>query len=336
MMWAQAAVLPHARGAVAVTDVALREPGPGEVLLRMEACGICHSDLYVAGLEKLPVAPVTLGHEGIGRIDAIGPEVSGWQRGDRAGMTFLAATCGVCEWCVSGRERFCPKQVNFGYTADGALAEYAVAPAAALVRVPAELPAAAAAPMCCAGWTAYGAVREAGLQQGQGLALFGLGGLGHLALQIAKLRGLCVAVADVAEEKLEMARANGAEAAVAAGNAGRTLQKEYGGMDAAIVLTPSPAAIQQAFRALKRTGTLVLVGVSVNQYELPLVDTVVKGINIRGSYLGTRRELDEVFELARAGTVRAYVETHALEETPSLLERMRRGGIRGRAVISYA
>jgi propanol-preferring alcohol dehydrogenase len=301
----------------------------------MEACGICHSDLYVASLEKLPLAPVTLGHEGIGRIEALGEGVTQWATGDRVGMTFMGTTCGVCEWCCSGRERFCPKQTNFGYSLNGALSAYAVVPAAALIRVPVDLAAVDAAPLCCAGWTAYGALREASLESGQKVALFGYGGLGHLALQMARHRGLRVAAVDLSAEKLEMARADGAETAVAGEGAGRTLQKEYGGVDAAIVLTPSPAAIQQAFRALKRTGTLVLVGISVNQYDLPLVDTIVKGISVRGSYLGTRQELAEVFELARTGAVRPHVHTHRLDEAPALLEKMHRGEIMGRAVIAW-
>ncbi|SPF36584.1 fragment of zinc-type alcohol dehydrogenase (part 2/2) [Candidatus Sulfopaludibacter sp. SbA4] len=209
--------------------------------------------------------------------------------------------------------------------------------------LPEDLAAAEAAPLCCGGWTAYGALREAGLgvsasadgARGQKVALFGYGGLGHLALQMALHRGWRVAAVDLSEPKLEMARANGAELAVAGETAGRTLQKEYGGVDAAIVLTPSPAAIQQAFRALKRTGTLVLVGISVNQYDLPLVDTIVKGITVRGSYLGTRQELAEVFELARSGAIRAHVRTHAIEETPAVLESMRRGEVLGRAVIGF-
>src|SRR5579862_1789853 len=125
-----AAVLPHARGTVEVRSIELREPGPGEVLVKMEACGLCHSDVYVASLEKLAATPLTLGHEGIGRIAGVGESAGGWQTGDRVGITFLASTCGECEWCRSGRERFCPRQTNSGYTRDGAMAEYALAPAA--------------------------------------------------------------------------------------------------------------------------------------------------------------------------------------------------------------
>ena len=331
----KAALLSAPRGAVAIASVPVAEPGTGEVLIRMEACGLCHSDLFVASLEKLPLVPLILGHEGIGRVEAVGAGVADFAAGDRAGITFLASTCGACELCLTGRERFCPRQLNFGYTVNGALAGYAVMPAPSLFRVPDALPAADAAPLCCAGWTAYGALREAALQPGQSVALFGMGGLGHLAIQYARHLGLRVAAVDLSESKLEMARSLGADLALSAENAGRTLQKQWGGADAAIVLTGSPAAIQQAFRSLKRTGTLITSGLSTNSYELPIVDTVLKGISIRGSYLGTRADLEEVFRLAQSGVGRAHIETHALDEAPELFEKMRRGEILGRAVVVF-
>jgi len=330
-----AAVLASPRAKVTVTGVEVKAPGPGEALVRLEACGICHSDLFIAGLEKLALSPLTLGHEGIGRVEAVGAGVSDWAEGDRAGITFLGTTCGVCDWCLTGRRRFCPDQTNFGYTLQGALAKYAVAPAAALVPVPEEVSATVAAPMCCAGWTAMGALREAGLQPGQSLALFGLGGLGHLALEIARVQGVRVSVVDVSEEKLELARALGAEIALSGSEPGRILQKECGGMDAAIVFTGAPAAVPQAFRALKRNATLVLVGISRSPYELPLAETVTRGIVIRGSYLGTHQDLEEGFRLLRAGAIRPHVHTHTLAESPALLDEMRRGTLMGRAVIAF-
>ena len=201
------AILRSARGAVEILAEEVGEPGPGEVRLRMEACGLCHSDLFVCGLAKLPVAPLRLGHEGIGRVEAVGEGVTGWRPGERAGITFLGTTCGACAWCSAGRERFCPKQTNFGFTLQGAMGERVLAPSAGLVRVPEALTAETAAPLCCAGWTAYGALREAGLQPGQTVALFGFGGLGHLALQLALHQGLRVAVMDASAEKAAAARA---------------------------------------------------------------------------------------------------------------------------------
>jgi propanol-preferring alcohol dehydrogenase len=334
-MKTSAAILTEPRGRVTVASIPVAEPGAGEVLVKMEACGLCHSDLFVSSLEKLPLLPLTLGHEGIARIEGKGPGVTGWEIGDRAGITFLASTCGACDLCQAGRERFCSRQLNFGYTVQGALAGYAVVPAAFLVRVPEALPAAEAAPLCCAGWTAYGALAAAGLHPGQTVALFGMGGLGHLAIQYARHFGLRVAAVDVSESKLEMARTLGAELTLLADSAGRALQKQWGGTDAAIVLTGSPAAIPQAFRSLKRTGTLITCGLSTNQFELPIVDTVLKGLSIRGSFLGARADLEEVFRLAQAGVGRAHIERHSLDETPEALEKMRRGEIPGRAVVVF-
>jgi alcohol dehydrogenase, propanol-preferring len=330
-----AAVLTAPRGPVRVMAERIAEPGPGEALVRMEACGICHSDLFVAGLERLPLVPLTLGHEGIGRVESVGTGMTNVSVGDRVGITFLASTCGACELCLSGRERYCARQLNSGYTAHGALANLAVLRAQYLAKIPDSLDAAEAAPICCAGWTAYGAVREAGLVAGQLLGVFGMGGLGHLAQQYAAARGVRVAAVDVSEEKLRMARDAGAEIAVAAENAGRTLQKECGGVDAAIVLTPAPAAIEQAFRSVKRTGSVVLVGLAASRFELPILDTVLKGIQVRGSFLGKRQDLEDALQLAAQGIVKPHVETHPLDLAPMLLERLQRGELVGRAVIVF-
>jgi len=328
-------VLPAARAAVTVTDLPVPQPPPGHVLLQMEACGICHSDLFIAGLEKPPAAPLVLGHEGIGRVASLGDGVSILALGDRVGVTFLAATCGVCDWCRSGRERYCPRQLNSGYTAPGVLVGFASVPVQHLARVPENLSAVDAAPLCCAGWTAYRAVKEAACAPGATVAIFGMGGLGHLAVQFARHGGLRVAAVDVSEEKLALARSEGAEITVPAENAGRTLQKQCGGVDAAVVFTASVAAIGHALRSLKRCGTLVLVGLAHGIAELPVVDTVLKGITIRGSFLGTREDLEEVLRLAAAGIVRPHVETHLIEDAPSLFEKLRRGEVTGRAVISF-
>jgi alcohol dehydrogenase, propanol-preferring len=330
-----AAVLTAARGEVSIISDHVAEPGPGEALVLMEACGICHSDVFVAGLERLPLVPLTLGHEGIGRVEAVGPDVIGMSAGDRVGITFLAATCGECELCRSGRERYCARQLNSGYTAHGALASRAVVCTQYLVKIPDSLNAAEAAPVCCAGWTAYGALRESGLASGQLLGIFGMGGLGHLAQQYAAARGIRVAAVDVSEQKLRMASDLGADIAVPAENAGRALQKQCGGVDAAIVLTPAPAAIEQAFRSVKRTGTVVLVGLTGSRFELPIVDTVLKGIQIRGSFLGTRQDLNDALELAAAGKVKPHIETPPLDHTPALLGRLQRGELMGRAVVVF-
>ena len=328
-------ILAAARQPVAVADLPLPQPAPGHVFLKMEACGICHSDLFIAGMETPPVVPQVLGHEGIGRVQSVGDGVTSFAKGDRVGVTFLASTCGECELCRAGRERFCARQLNSGYTAPGVLAGFVSVAAQHLVCVPHGLRAAEAAPMCCAGWTAYRAVKETAAEPGATIAIFGMGGLGHLAAQFAHHAGLRVAAVDVSAEKLALARSVGAEITVNAENAGRTLQKEYGGMDAAVVVTGSAAAAAQALRSLKRCGTAVLVGMAQAPAELPIVDTVRRGITIRGSFLGTREDLDEVFRLAAAGVVRPHVEAHPIDDAPDLFDRLSRGDITGRAVVSF-
>jgi alcohol dehydrogenase, propanol-preferring len=328
-------VLAAAQQPVALADLPMPRPPPGHVLLKMEACGICHSDLFIAGMEKPPVVPQVLGHEGIGRVESVGDGVTSIARGDRVGVTFLASTCGECEWCRTGRERFCARQLNSGYTAPGVLAEFVSVAAQHLVRVPIGLNVLEAAPMCCAGWTAYRAVKETAAAPGATIAIFGMGGLGHLAVQFARHAGLRVAAVDVSDEKLALARSVGAEITVTAENAGRMLQKDYGGMDAAVVVTGSAAAAGQALRSIKRCGTVVLVGMAHGPAELPIVDTVLKGITIRGSFLGMREDLEEVFRLAATGVVRPHIEAHSIDDAPALFERLGRGDVAGRAVISF-
>ncbi len=331
----KAVTLDSPRGSISVITAEAPEPGSGEVLIRLEASGICHSDLFVASLERLPIAPLTLGHEGIGRVLSVGEGVTGFQPGDRAGVTFLASSCGDCGLCRSGLERFCARQRNSGYTVHGVLATVAAVPAQHLARVPDGLSAAEAAPLCCAGWTAYGALREANLEPGQSVAIFGMGGLGHLAVQYARCLGLVAAAADLSEEKLAQATALGAAFTAPAATAGRAIQKQFGGVDVSIVFTGAPEAIQQAFRAVKRTGTVILVGLSSNDYVLPVVDHVLKGISVKGSYLGTKQDLTDVFRLAAESKVRPHVAIHAIEEAPALLGRLKQGTLLGRAVIAF-
>lgn len=331
----KAVLLEGARGAVLVGMVACTEPGAGEARVRMEACGICHSDVMITGLEKLPLAPLVLGHEGIGRVEAVGEGVTNVRVGDRVGVTYLASSCGTCEFCRAGRERFCVKQKNHGFTRQGVLAVQAVVAAQNLVRVPDGLSAAEVAPLSCAGWTAMGALREAGVEAGQWVAVVGFGGLGHLAMHYAHHAGAKVAVVDVGEEKLEFARQLGADVAVTPDKAKAVLGKELGGVHASLVFTASAAAVPVAFSALRRSGSVVLVGLTTDTYAFSVTETVLKGIRIQGSYLGTRADLEKVFALAAAGVGKPTVTEHPLEAAPELIGKLHRGELRGRAVVTF-
>jgi propanol-preferring alcohol dehydrogenase len=332
----KAARLHRPGGPVVIEKVARPAPGEGEVLVRIEACGLCHSDLFIQSLDALPKTPLTLGHEAVGIVEAAGPGVAGWRPGDRVALTYLYAGCGACEACLRERPELCPRQKNTGYHADGAFAEYALARAGSLLKVPPELAAAQAAPLCCAGWTAYHAVESAELEPGSWLAVFGVGGLGHLGIQFARLRGLRVAAVDLSEDKLALARMLGAEITVNAReqSAVRALKK-VGGAHGEISFVASASVIGEAFKSLRRQGVLVLVGLAIENYELPLLDTVLKQVRIQGSFLGTRAELGQVFELARAGKVRMETETMGLDALPGAMERMQAGRLAGRAVVLF-
>ncbi|MBL8211310.1 MAG: alcohol dehydrogenase catalytic domain-containing protein [Bryobacterales bacterium] len=311
------------------------EPGPGEAAVRLEACGICHSDVMITGLEKLPLSPLILGHEGIGVVTAVGPDVTEVQPGDRVGITYFASSCGKCDACHNGYQRFCARQTNHGYTRHGALATETFAAVQSLVKVPAALSAAEAAPLCCAGWTAMGAIREARVQPGETVAIVGFGGLGHLALQYIKALGANAAVVDVSEPKLEHARDLGAIAVTTPENARKVLLKNMGGVDAALVFTASAAIVPTAISSLKRRGRAVLVGLTTDTYAVSPTELVIKGITIQGSYLGSKEDLAQVFTLAEQGIVKAKVSTHPLDQAPDLISQLKQGRITGRAVIAF-
>ena len=333
----RAARLHEPRGAIMIDEVAEPSPGEGEILVRMEACGLCHSDLFIQSLEALPRTPVTLGHEGIGVVETLGPGVDGIAPGDRVGITYLYRGCGQCDECAAGRPELCARQVHTGYDRDGAFGDLAVAHAAHVARVPEGIDAVSAAPLCCAGWTAYRAIRNAGLQPGDWLAVFGVGGLGHLGIQFARLSGLRVVAVDVSPEKLALAEQLGAELTINAANenAGRVLRKQIGGVNGAVSFVAAAAVILQAFGGLRRGAALVLVGLAVEHFELPMVDTIIKSIRVQGSFLGRQQDLAEVFELARAGKIRIETESRKLEELPAAFEELRSGRLKGRAVVRF-
>ncbi len=332
----KAAFLRAPRGPLEIGELPKPSPGRGEIQVRMEACGVCHSDLFIAAAPQLPRLPLVLGHEGVGIVEELGPEVHRLKAGDRVGIPFLHRACGSCEFCLTGRENCCPQQVQTGYMVDGALAEYALAAADYVALIPENLSSVEAAPLCCAGLTAYKALRTAALRTGEWVAIFGAGGLGHLAIQLARHMGLRAAVVDVVPEKLEQAVGLGAELVVnGAVQKPREALERVGGAAAAITLTGSSAAIEQAFQTLKPNGILVLVGMCAEPYPLPVLKTVLQGLRIAGTLVGTRQDLREVLELASRGHLKAQVETCRLDDVPAVFERMKKGAVRGRAVVEF-
>jgi propanol-preferring alcohol dehydrogenase len=311
------------------------------VLMKMETCGLCHTDIHAAHGDwpVKPTPPFVPGHEGVGIVTELGSGVRGIAEGDRVAIPWLGYACGACEYCASGRETLCPNQSNSGYSVDGAYAEYAVADAAFVGRVPASLDPLDAAPLTCAGVTTYKAVKVAGTRSSDlvAVAVFGIGGLGHLAVQYARIAGASVAAVDLVDSKLALARDLGAETTVNAitEDPVQTIQA-LGGADQAIVLAVSPTACEQAFRSLKRGGTLVFVALPAdNVMHLPIFETVLQGITVTGSIVGTRVDLAETFQLHAEGRTRVIRETRHLEDVNESFEQIEKGSVDARLVFDF-
>lgn len=335
----KAAILHELTRPLAFEKAAIPEIGPGDVLIKVAACGVCHSDLHLAQgewdlLKPITKLPLILGHEVTGTVESIGPGVEEFAPGDRVGVPWLHYTCGECEFCREGHETLCLKQKITGVTVDGGYAEYLKAPASHTIKLPDTLSFVEAAPLLCAALTVYNALQKSGIEAGRRLAIFGIGGLGHLAVQLAKARGVEVIAVDVTEEKLELARSCGADHLVNAATAQAHKEiKKLGGAHVAMVTAGTRQAYETALRSLRRGGTLSIVGMAPEPVALSTVAMVSGEYRIIASAVGTRQELREVLQLAGEGKLRCQIETHPFDQVNWIFEKMKEGRIAGRAVI---
>ncbi len=314
------------------------KPGPREVLVRIMASGVCHTDLHAADGDwpVRPALPFIPGHEGVGRVVALGAGVSHLKEGDLVGIAWLHDVCGHCEYCITGWETLCEAQHNSGYSVNGCMAEYALGNAAYVARLPEHSDPVAMAPILCAGVTTYKGIKETEARPGQWIAISGIGGLGHLAVQYANAMGLRVVALDVAEDKLALARTDGAEVVVNASldnAAQRVIDATDGGAHGVLVTAVSRSAFGQALQMVRRKGTVSLVGLPPGTFETPIFDVVLKRITVRGSIVGTRQDLAEAVAFAAAGKVRAHTRTAALEDINTVFADLKAGRVTGRVVL---
>jgi alcohol dehydrogenase, propanol-preferring len=319
-------------------EVEVPVPGAGEVLVRIEASGLCHTDIHAAHGDwpVKPSPPFIPGHEGVGRVETLGAGVTEVAVGDRVAMPWLGYACGACDYCVSGWETLCLQQRNTGYSIDGGFAEFVKASARFVVRVPDGVDPLDAAPLTCAGVTTYKAVKVSGARSSDLVAVFGVGGLGHMAVQYARIAGARVVAVDLQPDKLELARELGAEFTVnASAEDPAAAIQALGGADAAIALAVAPQAFRDAYGSLRRGGRLVFVGLPAdNEVTIPIFETVLNGITIVGSIVGTRTDLREVFELHAAGRTRVIRETRPLAEVNQAIEDVEHGRVPARVVFT--
>ncbi|ODA90097.1 alcohol dehydrogenase [Leifsonia xyli subsp. xyli] len=336
----RAAVVTSFTEPIVVEDVPLPTPGPGQVLVRIETCGLCHTDIHAAHGDwpVRPSLPFIPGHEGVGRVTALGEGVTAPAVGTRVALAWLGSACGSCRYCETGRENLCVSQQNTGYSIDGAYAEYAVADARFAVPVPDSVSSMDAAPLTCAGVTAYVAVKTARVRPAERVVVFGVGGLGHLAVQYARLVGAEVIAVDVTDEKLALATELGADHVVNARTSDPVQEiHALGGADAVIVLAVAPAVFDQAFRSLSRGGRLILVSLPANGVMgIPVFETVLNGITVAGSIVGTREDLAEVFRLQALGRTRVIAQPRELEQAPEAMQEVLDGTVPARLVFDLA
>jgi len=322
-----------------IEDVPKPTPEDGEILVRVETSGLCHTDIHAAHGDwpvkpKLPLIP---GHEAVGIVEAVGRGVSEVEEGERVAVPWLGYACGACEYCASGWETLCEKQLNTGYFIDGGYAEYVKAFAKMVGRVPEGVDPFEAAPLTCAGVTTYKAVKVAGTRPSDLVAVYGIGGLGHLALQYAKIAGATVVAVDLNDEKLELARSLGADYTVNAKTQDPVQEiKSLGGADQVIATAVAPVAFEQGYGSLKRGGTIVFVALPAdNHVELPIFETVLNGTTVKGSIVGTRVDLQEVFELHAAGRTRVMYEKRELGSVNEDFEAVEKGEVDARLVFDF-
>ncbi|GAC1316792.1 MAG: alcohol dehydrogenase AdhP [Collimonas sp.] len=336
----QAAVVEQFGKPLVIQEWDIPAPGPGQILVKTEACGVCHTDLHAAHGDwpLKPALPFIPGHEGIGLVVATGTGVTMVREGDRVGVPWLYSACGHCEYCLSAKETVCAEAQFGGYTKNGGFAEYILADANYVAHVPDGLAAVDAAPIICAGVTSYKGIKETGVKPGDWIAISGIGGLGHLAIQYAKVMGLHVCAIDIDEGKLAHAKSLGADLTINAkiGDPIAAMRKATGGGAHGVLITaPSLSAFQQGVAMTRKCGTCVLVGLPPGEFPVPLFDVVANCITVRGSFVGTRQDMAEALAFAAEGKVKANIELQPLSAINRILDRLEHGNVASRVVIDF-
>ena len=333
----KAAVVRRFGEPLVIEDRPIPEPGPGQITVRMQASGLCHTDIHAANGDwpVKPTPPFIPGHEGVGTVHAIGTGVSSVSLGETVAVPWLGYACGECKHCLTGWETLCLRQQNTGYSVDGCYAEYFVAEAAFAAKVPAGMSPFEAAPLSCAGVTTYKAVKVGNVRPADLVAISGIGGLGHLALQYAKIFGGTVAAIDITDEKLQLAKDLGADIVIDARTEDpAAVLQAHGGADVAIGLAVDEKSFSVAYAGLRRGGRLVLVALpAAGSLSIPVFDTVLNGTSVLGSIVGTRADLMDVFALHAQGRTRVIYETRELGSVNESISDVLHGKATGRIVL---
>jgi len=324
-------------GKLELANLPVVDPPAGHVRVRVEACGVCHSDsATVEGI--LPIQwPRVLGHEAVGRIDVVGQGVEGWAVGQRVGIGFLGGACGYCEYCRDGDLVNCVNQGYTGVQHDGGYAEMMIAKASGLIAVPEDLSAVAAAPLLCAGLTTFSALRNSPARAGDLVAVFGVGGLGHLGVQYARRMGFEVVAIDRGDDRAELSKKLGAHHYIDSSttDVAKALQ-ERGGAQVVLATASGGKAAAAAVGGLRRGGVVIALGASDEPIELSAFELLFKQLGVDGALTGTPKAADATLRFSAMSDVAAMVETMPLERAPEAYARMMSGQARFRMVLTMA
>lgn len=314
-------------------------PGPGQALVKLISSGVCHTDLHAAEGDwpVKPQPPFIPGHEGVGRVEAVGEGVTDVKVGDLVGNAWLWSACGDCEYCRTGWETLCESQINGGYAVDGSFGQYMLVDTRFAARIPEGADLNEVAPVLCAGVTVYKGLKMTEVKPGEWVTISGIGGLGHIAVQYAVAMGMRVAAVDVSDDKLALAKKHGAEVTVNAmsGDPAAEIQEKTGGTQGVLVTAVHPDAFGQAIGMARRGGTIVFNGLPPGDFPAPIFDIVLKGLTIRGSIVGTRQDLAEALDFYARGLIHPTFHTRDLEDINAVFDEMRHGKIDGRVVIEF-
>jgi alcohol dehydrogenase, propanol-preferring len=333
----KAAVVRAFKQPLSIEEVEVPEVRRDQVLVKVAASGVCHTDVHAADGDwpVKPALPFIPGHEGVGHVAAVGADVKSVREGDRVGVPWLHTSCGHCEFCITGWETLCDQQQMTGYTVNGGYAEYVLADPGYVGQLPANVSFAEISPILCAGVTVYKGLKVLDCKPGDWVAISGIGGLGHVAVQYAKAMGLHVAAVDVADDKLALAKKLGADMVLNASNQDpvKEVQTALRGVHGVLVTAVSRAAFGQALGMLHKRGTMAMVGLPPGDFPLPIFDMVLNAKTVRGSIVGTRKDLQEALAFAGEGKVRTVYSVDTLDNVNQVLERLRNSQIEGRVVL---
>ncbi|GAB3844633.1 alcohol dehydrogenase AdhP [Nesterenkonia populi] len=322
-----------------VTEYPTPKPGPGQVLVRLLASGVCHTDLHAAEGDwpVKPSPPFIPGHEGVGVVEELGEGVTELKEGQLVGNAWLWSACGSCEYCRTGWETLCESQTNGGYSVDGSFGEYMLVEARFAASIPEGSDPHEIAPVLCAGVTVYKGLKMTGVRPGQWVAISGIGGLGHIAVQYAAAMGMRVIAVDIADDKLALAQRHGAEIVLNAmgSDPAQEIQDKVGGVHGVLVTAVHPSAFGQAITMARRGGSIVFNGLPPGDFPAPIFDIVLKGLTIRGSIVGTRQDMEEALDFYARGFIRPTFSKRPLGDINAVFDEMHHGKIDGRVVIDY-